>query len=122
MDAKHCLECGSEFFGRADKKFCTDGCRNSFNNKINSNTTNYIRNVNRRLRQNRMILERFNQNGKTTTHRDQLLKAGFDFDFCTNTYVTKENKEYRFCYEHGYLNLNDGYILIVKRDQAHGLN
>ena len=29
---KNCLECGDAIAGREDKKFCCDGCRNSYNN------------------------------------------------------------------------------------------
>ena len=32
---KTCLECGEKIVGREDKKFCSDGCRNAYNNKIN---------------------------------------------------------------------------------------
>ena len=32
---KNCLECGTRIIGRADKKFCNDSCRNSYNNKFN---------------------------------------------------------------------------------------
>ena len=35
MENKECLECGVLVKGRIDKKFCSDYCRNSFNNKVN---------------------------------------------------------------------------------------
>ncbi|HRZ33187.1 MAG TPA: DUF2116 family Zn-ribbon domain-containing protein, partial [Flavobacterium sp.] len=43
---KNCLECGEKIIGREDKKFCSDGCRNSYNNKINKDSTNLMRNIN----------------------------------------------------------------------------
>lgn len=30
-----CLKCKKEFEGRSDKKFCSDKCRNNFNNELN---------------------------------------------------------------------------------------
>ena len=36
--------------GRADKKFCSDGCRNSHNNTLNKDSSNLVRNINNRLR------------------------------------------------------------------------
>lgn len=30
---KKCLECERPVFARVDKKFCSDGCRNAYNNK-----------------------------------------------------------------------------------------
>ncbi|XOV93362.1 MAG: hypothetical protein ACFHWX_01370 [Bacteroidota bacterium] len=116
MEDKHCLECGIEFFGRADKKFCTDSCRNSYNNRLNSGHSSYIKEVNRTLRQNHNILKKLNKNGKTRIHRDKLLMEGFDLDYFTNTYVTKDDRSYHFCYDQGYLILDEGYVLLVKRE------
>jgi hypothetical protein len=41
--------------GREDKKFCSDG-RNAYNNKINKDSTNFMRNINNKLRKNYRIL------------------------------------------------------------------
>lgn len=113
---KHCEECGRELLGRADKRFCSDSCRSAFNNKAASSSSQLIRNINRRLKVNRSILERLNPKGKVKVHRDKLVKAGFDFEYHTHTYKTREAKEYRFCYEHGYLELDGGYVLLVRRE------
>lgn len=75
-----------------------------------------FRKVHRKLRRNHTILSQINQDGKTKTHRDQLLKAGFDFDYVTNTYLTKDQKEYRFCYDQGYLMLGNDFVLLVRRE------
>ncbi|MEO9804197.1 MAG: hypothetical protein ABJF04_13155 [Reichenbachiella sp.] len=116
-DQRVCPECEGPIFGRADKKFCSDACRNSYNNKVNSDATNLVRNVNNTLRRNRRILLELNPSGKTKIHRDKLLKAGFDLDFFTNTYVTKSGQEYRYCYDQGYLVLDEvSVLLIVKKE------
>ena len=47
---KECLECGTKLMGRADKKFCNDQCRNSYNNNINKDANEYVRRVNVILR------------------------------------------------------------------------
>ncbi|MFY0607195.1 MAG: hypothetical protein JXR10_10785 [Cyclobacteriaceae bacterium] len=115
-DPKECIECGRALFGRADKKYCSDACRSAHNNKSVSTNTSYIRKINRRLAKNRSILEKLNPGGKTKTHKDQLIKAGFDFSYHTRTYVTKDNKTYYFCYEQGYLLLGNDFILLVRND------
>ncbi len=115
-EERKCPECGRAVHGRIDKKFCSDACRNSFNNKSNATTTNYVRNVNNTLAKNRRILAELNPNGKIKKHRDQLLKKGFDFDFYTNSYTTKVGDVYRFCYEQGYLILDEGFVLLVERN------
>jgi hypothetical protein len=113
---KRCLECTDEFIGRADKKFCCDGCRSSYNNKLNSDTTNFVRNINNILRKNRRILAELNPNGKSKTHKDKLLEKGFKFSYFTNIYKTKAGKIYYFCYDQGYLPLDNGWMaLVVKK-------
>ncbi len=57
-----------------------------------------------------------NVSGKTKTHRDKLLKEGFDFNYFTNVYVNKAGDEYRFCYEQGYLDTGGGFLLLVKHE------
>lgn len=115
---KACLECGEKLNGRADKKFCSDQCRVSFNNKLNSNETSYMRNVNYTLRKNRRILMESNPNGKTKMSRDKLLQKGFDFSYFTNTYKTKEGATYYYCYEQGYLPIENNWYLLVEKKES----
>lgn len=117
MQEKICLECGTKIFGRVDKKFCSDQCRNSYNNKLNSDGTNYIRNVNNILRKNRRILMDLNPNGKSKTHRNKLFEKGFDFNYFTNTYTTKAGAIYYFCYEYGYLPIDNDFFALVKKQE-----
>ena len=113
---KTCLECDEPVVGRVDKKFCSDYCRNSYNNRINKDTKNLIRNINNRLRKNYRILELMNPQGKTTVSKTQLINKGFDFGYFTNTYTTKAGATYYFLYDLGYLPLENDRYMIVKRD------
>lgn len=115
MEKRFCPECGEVIKGRIDKKFCSDMCRNAFNNKVNSDTTNYVRNINNSLRKNRRILEESLVGEKTTLARQKLIDKGFNFKYYTNHVNTKNNHTYIFCYEYGYLPLENDLILIVKR-------
>jgi predicted nucleic acid-binding Zn ribbon protein len=117
MEEKNCLDCGIKIFGRMDKKFCSDQCRNSYNNKRNSDSSNYVRNVNNILRRNRRILMDLNPNGKSKSHRDRLGEKGFDFNYYTNTYTTKAGTIYYFCYEYGYLPLPNNFYALVKKQE-----
>ena len=116
MEDKECLECGRTFQGRSDKKFCTDACRNAYNNRKNSDHLNYMRTVNNTLRKNRRIMEELSPEGKAKTHKDKLLNQGFNFEFFTNQYKTKAGDIYYFCYEYGYKDIGSGFYLIVKRE------
>lgn len=113
---KQCDECNESFVGRADKRFCSDACRNAFNNKLNSDTNSYMRNVNNIIRKNRRILEAKFTGGKNKVLRDTLLKEGFDFTYITNIYTTQKGSNYFYCYEMGYLPIENNYILIVKKE------
>lgn len=113
---KTCLECGEKIVGREDKKFCSDGCRNAFNNKINKDSTNFMRNVNNKLRKNYRILSEINTDGKSKTTRAKLLSKGFDFDFFTNILNTKTGNTYYFLYDQGYMHLDNDFYMLVKKD------
>ena len=112
---KKCLECSDAFNGRADKKFCSANCRSSYNNRLNSDATNFVRTVNNMLRKNRRILASLNPKGKTKISQDKLLERGFKFSYFTNIYRTKTGNVYYFCYDQGYLRLKDGTCTLVVR-------
>ncbi|MGL6038641.1 MAG: hypothetical protein ACRC0E_07115 [Soonwooa sp.] len=109
-----CLECGEKIVGRSDKKFCSDACRNSYNNRINKDTTNLMRNINYQLRKNHRILTDCNIDGKTKILKSKLLALGFSFEYFTQMIVYKNASEYRFVYDQGYKFLEDDWILLVR--------
>ena len=115
--SKQCAECGETIKGRADKKFCSDLCRNSYNNKLNSDANSFVRNVNNILRRNRRILSELTPDEKAKVHKSKLADKGFNFNFFTNTYTTQKGAVYYFCYEHGYLKLENDYYFLVLRKQ-----
>ena len=114
--SKTCLECNEKIVGREDKKFCSDGCRNAYNNKINKDSTNYMRNINNKLRKNYRILSELNVEGKSKTTKTKLLSKGFDFDYMTNILNTKTGNVYHFVYEQGYMELDNDFYMLVKKD------
>lgn len=117
MEMKVCLECEEVLKGRIDKKFCSDYCRNSYNNKVNKDSKNLIRNINNRLRKNYKILSELNNTGKTKVTRTKLYDKGFDFNFFTSLYKTKTGNTYYYVYNEGYLPLDNEVFLLVKRER-----
>ena len=116
--ANKCQECKTELYGRADKKYCSDYCRSAYHNKHNSDSNNFMRNINNILRKNRRILMSFNPGQKSVkVNKAELLDEGFKFRYYTNEYVTKAGKTYKFCYEYGYLELSSSKFAIVKRKE-----
>ncbi len=72
---KRCLECNDVLHGRADKKFCSDACRNTYNNKKKSIAGNsYVRKVNGILGRNRNIMAELNPEGKKQGSQSQTVE------------------------------------------------
>jgi hypothetical protein len=114
-----CILCDKALKGRSDKKFCDDYCRAAYNNDLKSVANNYVRNVNHALGKNRRILENLLQEGKFTAKasRDKLIEKGFQFKYHTYLYIAKNGNTYHYCYEYGYLPLENNWFLIVKRNE-----
>jgi hypothetical protein len=117
MSERICLECKDKLRGRKDQKFCSDYCRNAYNNRQNEDANKYVRRINGILRKNRRILEKCNPTGKVTVDGIRLAEEGFNFHYFTNIYTTQKGGQYFFCYEQGYRKIdNDQYILVLKQD------
>lgn len=112
---KLCLECGEPLKGRADKKFCDDQCRSNYNNKLNSDVTAEMRNINNILRKNRRILESIvHEDGKGKISKQKLQDKGFNFKYFTSTHTTQKGGTYKLCYDFGYLPIENDFIMVIK--------
>lgn len=120
-EVKSCLACGAPLKGRIDKKFCNDYCRNNYNNrqKARGSHSSYVRNINNTLLKNRKILDSILTEGEETAKatKDKLQRLGFHFKYLTHTYTTKTGKTYFYCYDYGYLPLENDWFLVVKRKE-----
>ncbi len=114
---KQCLDCGQTVKGRSDKKFCDDQCRSNHNNKAKADESKEVKRINSILFKNRRILIALNADGKTKVPKLKLEKESFNFSYFTHTYETSKGNSYRFCYDQGYLKLdNDWYLLVRKQE------
>ena len=115
--SKACFECSEPISGREDKKFCSDGCRNSFNNRINKPKNRLMRKINSHLRRNYRILasvlERF-PDGKIPY--DILIEQGFDFRYFTGIAKTKEGDRCYCLYDRAYKRLKNGRLKVLKKE------
>jgi predicted nucleic acid-binding Zn ribbon protein len=114
-EERFCEYCEEPITGRSDKRFCSDYCRNSKHNLENKDNSNYMRKVNNILRRNRRILARLNPTGKAKVMSATLMEEGFNFAYYTNVYETKKGGKYHFCYDQGYIKLEDGWYALVER-------
>ena len=109
-----CLDCGAKLLGRSDKKFCSDQCRNNYNNRINRDQNNYVRNVHAQLRHNRRILSGLFDDGHHRIHRDALVAQGYNFTFFTHLVQTKAGQRWSYCFEYGFMEAGRGYLELNK--------
>lgn len=112
------MACGKVLHGRADKKFCNDYCRNAYNNGLKAANSPVIRTINNSLFKNRRILETvLGEEEMKKCNKEKFLQQGFQFKYATHTYTNKKGDVYVFCYEYGYLPLENDWYLVVKRKQ-----
>lgn len=119
IEKMFCLHCGEKIVGRIDKRFCDASCRNSFNNKKKREIEKQIIEINRILRKNRKILKQFSPEGKTTVRKKYLIKFGFSFKFHTHTYTSQAGNTYKFCYEFGYMEIDEGMKVLIINEQPY---
>ena len=118
LEIKACLSCHKAVKGRTDKKFCDDYCRNNFNNQQKAETTNYARNIIFALKKNKRILESIlGSELITRTTKERLLSKGFLFKYHTRMHENKQGNIYYYCFEYGYLALENDWYIIVKRNE-----
>lgn len=117
-EVKKCLLCEKPLKGRSDKKFCDDYCRAAYNNELKGPANNLVRNINNAIGKNRRVLETIlGTEEMTKTTREKLLQKGFQFKYITHLYNNKKGQTYFFCYDMGYLPLENDWYLIVKRKE-----
>lgn len=114
-----CKNCRAVLFGRADKKFCNDSCRNAWNNRTRNRAASAVCLVNNILKRNRNLLNDALPNGASTTRirKVQLDAKGFNPGFFTGASKRKNGTLFFLCYEFGYSVTKECYN-VVKRSRA----
>lgn len=114
--------CRNTFGGRSDKIFCSDQCRNrARRDQIRTEKWNaprfYIK-ISDILRHNHKLLKHlYGEKEEPTVVTGFLLRdSAFNFEFHTRILETSKGI-YRFCFEYGWLELENGKILIVKNEK-----
>ncbi|RZK40243.1 MAG: hypothetical protein EOO90_15685 [Pedobacter sp.] len=111
--------CGNPFEGRSDKIFCSDQCRNRARRdqlkEERWSAPMFYTKIGEILQNNHKILKAFyEEKGDSTIVTNFLLRdSGFNFEFNTRVLHTAKGI-YRFCFDYGWLELENGKILIVE--------
>ena len=134
---RKCLDCGAPLgAGREDRKYCDDSCKTNYNNRIRreknklKNTSvpaepgpgelsvpDYIKRIQDIQLKNREILKTLCDDDKPGRIRlRDLIGKGFNLKFFTSeTEPTGTGNIYRFCFEYGYRENEDGSVIIICR-------
>jgi predicted nucleic acid-binding Zn ribbon protein len=116
-ELKNCIGCQKPVRGRTDKKFCTEHCRNNYNNQMKAADNNLIRNINNALSRNRRILQQtLGENlSIAKVDKEKLLMKGFMWRYYTHTEQNKKGNDFKFCYDLGYRIINEEQAVIVRK-------
>ncbi|UKN00182.1 hypothetical protein K6119_10605 [Paracrocinitomix mangrovi] len=109
--SKVCLNesCSNPVNGRKDRKFCSEYCKTDYHyrQRKKSGKEFFKKQIDDILRTNRKILHDYNQAGKTTVRKEELLKKGFNPRFITHYFKTQQGDTYLFCYDQGFKEVRD---------------
>ena len=113
---RSCEYCHKIMHGRSDKKFCNDQCRNNHHNDLKGTSSKLVRTINHALGRNRRIIQHLLPANCETIKikKEKLIKEGYNFNYHTHSYQTQNGKTYSFCYDMGYLLLDNGIVLLVR--------
>lgn len=111
-----CLECGDKIkYGRTDKKFCCEECRNKHHNREASEARAFKRKILRLLDRNYEILESLLRSGSTGASMPELLSRGFSPQIVTSFSRTRKRCEC-CCFDIKY-RLTPGRISFISKIQ-----
>lgn len=105
---RKCPVCNGLVFGRSDKRYCTQACKNEHHRTAKKQTTSRLGYAHDKVRRNLILMEGVMgpRAKKMIIHRDELVKRGFDISICTNSKIHKNYLQYEIC----------GYLYYVKRN------
>ena len=109
-----CLECGHSIqYGRSDKKFCSDSCKNSWHNRQRKEFLKVHSKVLHVLDKNYSILEHCLLKGKTSLDLGDAVQWGFNPEYITGLRSYRMRMEFR-CFDIKYLRSDNKIYNIEK--------
>ena len=109
-----CLECGDPIqYGRIDKKFCSDRCKNKWHNRESGKFLKIHSKVVHTLDKNYKILSHCIEKGLTSIDLRDMIQWGFNPEFVTGVHKARMKLENR-CYDIKYLR-SDNRIYHLER-------
>lgn len=112
----HCLECGDPIpYGRSDRKYCSDRCRNRWHNREYRRWQRRYAQVIGILARNHGILDHLLHIGVRSVPKGELAQMGYNFDFVTSCRKVGRRTECR-CFDIQYYD-TDSRIMNLGRSK-----
>ena len=109
-----CLECGDEIrYGRSDKKFCCDACKNRYHNRQAHDSRQFRQMVHSILDRNYLILDSLRRTTLKNIPLSDLVKMGFRKE-CFTSYRKSSRCEIFMCYDIRYFVSGDSVTTIFR--------
>ena len=117
-----CLECGDKIrYGRKDKKFCCDECKNRHNNKMAKFSRANRRKVMAMLTKNYMILDQMLRSGIASVEITDLISEGFVPDCVTGFHKNRFQAHEYSCFDIKY-KMTDSRVYSISKIRNVSLN
>ena len=101
--AHNCLECGKELnYGRTDRKFCCEDCKNKYHNRKNRNSRITHLRVLSALNRNYEILDKLFKSGVKSIDLIDITTMGFRAEYSTG-YIKSGKHQLYHCFEYSYI-------------------
>lgn len=113
MKTTTCVNCGSTFTGRSDKKFCDDGCRNAYHNKRFALEQKVLRKIQRKLMRNRNLLVALIDRGEHRISVSELLANNFQSNLITGIFTDSENRKIVEVFDKAVVYLSNDYVMLT---------
>lgn len=110
---EYCINCGIRIRGRTDKKFCNDHCRSHYHNGLNRGRNNIFKEVNKILKKNTAILDRFIQKGIYQMDKQTLIASEFNFNYFTNLIIGPDGDNFFGVYHYAYQLQDKEQVLLM---------
>jgi len=116
-EKRYCLNCHRPVTGRSDKKFCSDSCRTTYNNRLYSRQRNALNRIDRILKKNHAIIDRLYSRGEREIEFTELFGMGFNFYYITSLRENPDtgNSFILGCYDYSYIIDRNGKVIIGKK-------
>ena len=102
-NGSRCLECGCDIsYGRSDRKFCSDRCKDHHHNQKTSASRNAKRRVLSMLNRNYEILDKLVKSGVDAIWISDLLATGFNPYFATSV-IRRHGRDEYSCFDIHYI-------------------